>query len=175
MCSSTANSIGPIAIAWFLALVERRGGTPQDFTLQIQNDSIKEYVARGTQFLPIDAALKLSIDAVEYVAKHVPTWLPISISGSHMKQAGATTVQEAAFTICNGIAYIEQCLARGMKIDDFGDMIELHFCTEMDFFEEVAKYRSVRKVWTELVRTRFGGTTEKAQRFRLHAATSGRR
>jgi methylmalonyl-CoA mutase N-terminal domain/subunit len=171
---STANSIGPIAVAWFLALVERRGGRPADFTLQIQNDSIKEYVARGTQFLPIDAALKLSIDAVEYVAKHVPTWLPISISGSHMKQAGATTVQEAAFTICNGIAYIEQCLARGMKIDDFGDMIELHFCTEMDFFEEVAKYRSVRKVWTELVRTRFGGTTEKAQRFRLHAATSGR-
>ncbi len=171
---STANSIGPIAIAWFLALVEKKGGSPADFTLQIQNDSIKEYVARGTQFLPIEAAVKLTIDAVEYVAKHVPNWLPISVSGSHMKQAGATTVQEAAFTLCNGIAYVEQCLARGMQIDDFGDMIELHFCTEMDFFEEVAKYRAVRKVWTELVRTRFGGTTEKAQRFRLHAATSGR-
>lgn len=171
---STANAIGPIAIAWFLALVERRGASPSEFTLQIQNDSIKEYIARGTQFLPIEAALKLSIDAVEYVAANIPNWLPISISGSHMKQAGATTVQEAAFTLCNGIAYVEQCLARGMKIDDFGDMIELHFCTEMDFFEEVAKYRAVRKVWTELVRTRFGGTTQKAQRFRLHAATSGR-
>lgn len=171
---STANSIGPIAIAWFLALVERKGARASDFTLQIQNDSIKEYVARGTQFLPIEAAVKLSVDAVEYVAQHVPGWLPISISGSHMKQAGATTVQEAAFTICNGIAYVEQCLARGMKIDDFGDIIELHFCTEMDFFEEIAKYRAVRKVWTQLVRDRFGGTTEKAERFRLHAATSGR-
>ncbi len=118
---------------------EKKGASVADFTLQIQNDSIKEYVARGTQFLPIEAAVKLSIDAVEYVAQHVPNWLPISISGSHMKQAGATTVQEAAFTICNGIAYVEQCLARGMQIDDFGDMIELHFCTEMDFFEEVAK------------------------------------
>jgi methylmalonyl-CoA mutase, N-terminal domain len=171
---STANSIGPIAIAWFLALVERRGASVGDFTLQIQNDSIKEYVARGTQFLPIEAAVKLSIDAVQYVVQHVANWLPISISGSHIKQAGATTVQEAAFTICNGIAYVEQSLARGMRIDDFGHMIELHFCTEMDFFEEVAKYRAVRKVWTQLVRTRFGGTTKRAEHFRLHAATSGR-
>ena len=91
-----------------------------------------------------------------------------------MKQAGATTVQEAAFTICNGIAYVEDCLGKGMKIDDFGHQIELHFCTEMDFFEEVAKYRATRKVWTDLVRTRFGGTTERAEKFRLHAATSGR-
>jgi hypothetical protein len=91
-----------------------------------------------------------------------------------MKQAGATCVQEAAFTICNGITYVESCLARGMKIDDFGHVIELHFCTEMDFFEEVAKYRAVRKVWARLVRERFGGTTAKAQHFRLHAATSGR-
>jgi methylmalonyl-CoA mutase N-terminal domain/subunit len=91
-----------------------------------------------------------------------------------MKQAGGTCVQEAAFTICNGIAYVETCLSKGMKIDDFGHCIELHFCTEMDFFEEVAKYRAVRKVWTRLVRERFGGTTDRAQRCRLHAAPSGR-
>lgn len=171
---TTANSIGPVAIAWFLALAERRGASTGDFVLQTQNDPIKEYIARGTQFLPIEAAVKLATDAVQYVAHHVPNWLPISISGSHMKQAGGTTVQEAAFTVCNGIAYVESCLAKGMRIDDFGDQVELHFCTEMDFFEEVAKYRAVRKVWTQLVRTRFGGTTEKAERFRLHAATSGR-
>jgi methylmalonyl-CoA mutase, N-terminal domain len=171
---TTGNCIGPVAIAWFLALVEQRGAKTSDFVLQVQNDPIKEYIARGTQFLPIETSLKLATDAVQYVAEYVPNWLPISISGSHMKQAGASTVQEAAFTICNGIAYIEDCLAKGMKIDDFGQQIELHFCTEMDFFEEVAKYRSVRKVWTELVRTRFGGTTEKAEHFRLHAATSGR-
>ena len=171
---TTANAIGPVAVAWFLALVERRGAKASDFTLQVQNDPIKEYIARGTQFLPIEAAVKLSTDAVQYVAEHVPNWLPISISGSHMKQAGASTLQEAAFTVCNGIAYVETCLAKGMRIDDFGHQIELHFCTEMDFFEEIAKYRAVRKVWTDLVRTRFGGTTERAERFRLHAATSGR-
>lgn len=171
---TTANCIGPVAVAWFLALVERRDAKTSDFVLQVQNDPIKEYIARGTQFVPIEAAVKLSTDAVQYVAQEVPNWLPISISGSHMKQAGATTAQEAEFTICNGIAYIESCLAKGMRIDDFGHQIELHFCTEMDFFEEVAKYRAVRKVWTNLVRTRFGGTTERAERFRLHAATSGR-
>ena len=171
---TTANCIAPVAVAWFLALVEKRGANTADFTLQIQNDPIKEYIARGTQFLPIEASVRLCTDVVQHVAANVRNWLPISISGSHMKQAGATTVQEAAFTICNGIAYVEDCLAKGMRIDDFGDQIELHFVTEMDFFEEVAKYRAVRKVWTRLVRERFGGMTERGQRFRLHATTSGR-
>lgn len=171
---TTANCIAPIAVAWFIALVERRRAKATDFVLQVQNDPIKEYIARGTQFLPIEAAVKLSTDVVQYVSEHIPNWLPISISGSHMKQAGGSTVQEAAFTICNAVAYVEACLKKGMKIDDFGHQIELHFCTEMDFFEEVAKYRSVRKVWTQLVRERFGGTTPRAERFRLHAATSGR-
>jgi methylmalonyl-CoA mutase N-terminal domain/subunit len=171
---TTANCIAPIAFAWLLALYEKQGAKTGDCIVQIQNDPIKEYIARGTQFLPIAASVKLATDAVQYCSTAAPEWLPISISGSHMKQAGATCVQEAAFTICNGIAYVEACLAKGMKIDDFGHTIELHFCTEMDFFEEVAKYRSVRKVWTRLVRERFGGTTERAQHFRLHAATSGR-
>lgn len=171
---TTGNCIGPVAIAWFIALCQRRGASTNDFVLQVQNDPIKEYIARGTQFLPIETSLKLATDAVQHVAAHVPNWLPISISGSHMKQAGGTTLQEAAFTICNGIAYVEDCLKKGMRIDDFGHQIELHFCTEMDFFEEVAKYRATRKVWTELVRTRFGGTTKRAEHFRLHAATSGR-
>lgn len=171
---STANCIGPIFCAWLLALTEKRGNRTGDFTVQIQNDPIKEYVARGTQFLPIEASVRLATDVIAYCTEHAPEWLPISVSGSHMKQAGATTVQEAAFTVCNGIAYVETCLRKGMKIDDFGHRIELHFCTEMDFFEEVAKYRALRKVWTRLVRERFGGTTERAQHFRLHAATSGR-
>lgn len=171
---STANAIGPIVCAWLLALYEKRGSPTGDCIVQLQNDPIKEYVARGTQFLPIEAALKLTTDMIEYCRGAAPEWLPISISGSHMKQAGATVVQEAAFTICNGIAYVESCLKRGMRIDDFGHVLELHFCTEMDFFEEIAKYRAVRKVWTRLVRERFGGTTERAQHFRLHAATSGR-
>ncbi|HYF19430.1 MAG TPA: methylmalonyl-CoA mutase family protein [Ramlibacter sp.] len=171
---STANAIGPIVCAWLLALYEKRGTPTGACIVQLQNDPIKEYVARGTQFLPIDAAVKLATDMIEHCRTAAPEWLPISVSGSHMKQAGATCVQEAAFTICNGIAYVESCLKRGMKIDDFGHVLELHFCTEMDFFEEVAKYRATRKVWTRLVRERFGGTTARAQHFRLHAATSGR-
>ncbi len=171
---STANAIGPIVCAWLLALYEKRGTKTGDCIVQLQNDPIKEYVARGTQFLPIESAVKLTTDMIEYCQTAAPEWLPISVSGSHMKQAGASCIQEAAFTICNAITYVESCLARGLKIDDFGHVLELHFCTEMDFFEEVAKYRAVRKVWTRLVRERFGGTTERAQHFRLHAATSGR-
>lgn len=171
---TTGNCIGPIAAAWFLALAEKQGVATDAFDVQIQNDPIKEYIARGTQFLPIEASVRLATDMIAHVNRVAPTWLPISISGSHMKQAGSTCAQEAAFTICDGIAYVEDCLAKGMRIDDFGASLELHFCTEMDFFEEVAKYRAVRKVWTRLVRERFGGTTERAQRFRLHAATSGR-
>jgi methylmalonyl-CoA mutase N-terminal domain/subunit len=171
---TTANCISPLAAAWFFALAKRHGVPTTDFTVQIQNDPIKEYIARGTQFLPIEAALRLNGDMFEYTCAHAPTWLPISVSGSHMKQAGGSCVEEAAFTICNGISYVESYLARGMSVDEFGPKMELHFCTEMDLFEEVAKYRAVRTVWTELVRTRFGGTTEDAQQFRLHAATSGR-
>jgi methylmalonyl-CoA mutase N-terminal domain/subunit len=171
---TTANCIGPLAAAWFLTLARKQGVDTSSFTVQIQNDPIKEYIARGTQFLPIDASVRLATDMLQYVNEVAPTWLPISVSGSHMKQAGSSCVQEAAFTICNGIAYVEACLAKGMRIDDFGESIELHFCTEMDFFEEVAKYRAVRAVWTQLVRERFGGTTASAEHFRLHAATSGR-
>lgn len=171
---TTANCIGPIAAAWFLTVAEQQGIARSTFTVQIQNDPIKEYIARGTQFLPINASVRLATDLVEYLTQEAPNWLPISISGSHMKQAGSTVVEEAAFTICNAISYVEACLAKGMRIDDFGSQIELHFCTEMDFFEEVAKYRAVRKIWTRLVRERFGGTTVRAQHFRLHAATSGR-
>ncbi|MFN0184817.1 MAG: methylmalonyl-CoA mutase [Aquabacterium sp.] len=171
---STANAIGPIMCAWLLALYEKRGTPTGDCIVQLQNDPIKEYIARGTQFLPIDASVRLATDMIQHCRTAAPEWLPISVSGSHMKQAGASCVQEAAFTICNAITYVESCLRRGMKIDDFGHVLELHFCTEMDFFEEVAKYRAVRKVWTRLVRERFGGTTARAQHFRLHAATSGR-
>lgn len=171
---TTANCIGPIAAAWFLVLAAKQGVPTSAFDVQIQNDPIKEYIARGTQFLPIEASVRLATDMMEHVNQAAPNWLPISISGSHMKQAGSTCVQEAAFTICNGIAYVDACLAKGMRIDDFGESLEFHFCTEMDFFEEVAKYRAVRAVWTQLVRDRFGGTTARAQHFRLHAATSGR-
>jgi methylmalonyl-CoA mutase N-terminal domain/subunit len=121
---TTANCIGPLGAAWFLALARRQGVPTSAFTVQIQNDPIKEYIARGTQFLPIEASVRLATDLVQYVNEVAPNWLPISVCGSHMKQAGSTVVQEAAFTICNGIAYVEACLAKGMRIDDFGATLE---------------------------------------------------
>ncbi|MBI3105145.1 MAG: methylmalonyl-CoA mutase, partial [Candidatus Rokubacteria bacterium] len=104
---TTANAIGPIFLAWIIALCRKRGIDPGRFTLQIQNDPIKEYVARGTQIFPIAPAVKLAADAVAYTSRQHPNWLPISVSGSHMKQAGGSCLQEAAFTINNGIAYVE--------------------------------------------------------------------
>lgn len=169
---TTANCIGPIAWAWMYVLCERRDLDPGSFRIQIQNDPIKEYVARGTYFLPIEAALRLATDTVVYSAGETPGWMPISVSGSHMKQAGASPALEAAFTIANAITYMEDVEAKGLMLADFNPILELHFCTDMSFFEEVAKYRAVRRAWSELARDRFG-VPEERLRFRLHAATSG--
>lgn len=170
---STANAIGPIFLAWIMAFCEKRGIDTSSFVVQIQNDPIKEYVARGTQIFPIRPSVKLSGDVIEHSAKHTPNWLPISVSGSHMKQAGGSCLQEAAFTINNAIAYVEEVRSRGLHVDDFGAGVEIHFCADMAFFEEVAKLRATRRIWAELMRERWGARNEAAIRGRLHSATSG--
>ncbi|MBW3664293.1 MAG: methylmalonyl-CoA mutase [Actinobacteria bacterium] len=169
---STANAIGPIMYAWVLHYCHTHDVDPATFRLQIQNDPIKEYIARGTQFLPVQAAVRLATDVMAYSHEHTPTWLPVSVSGSHMKQAGASPAEEAAFTLANATAYMEQLEAKGVKLADFNPTLEIHFCTDMDFFEEVAKYRAVRRAWSEIGRERFGVPDERLP-FRLHAATSG--
>ena len=170
---STANSIGPIMYAWMVTYCERNGVDPTSFRLQIQNDPIKEYVARGTHFLPIEAAVRLAADAVVYSHRNTPGWLPISVSGSHMKQAGASPALEAAFTLANAVTYMEQVESRGVMLADFNQSLELHFCTDMDFFEEVAKHRAIRRAWSEIALERFGVPDGKAMAFRLHSTTSG--
>jgi methylmalonyl-CoA mutase N-terminal domain/subunit len=170
---TTANSIGPIACAWFFCLAERSGISVDDFQLQLQNDPIKEYVARGTQIIPMAPAIKLAGDVIEFCADAAPSWLPISVSGSHMKQAGGTPTQEAAFTLANAIAYTDELVNRGMRADDAVKRYELHFCTDMDFYEEIAKYRAVRRCWSDILEQRFGVTDPEAFTYRLHAATSG--
>ena len=170
---TTANAIGPIFLAWMIALCEKRGIDPTKFTLQIQNDPIKEYVARGTQIFPVRPAIKLSADVIAYCSNRYPNWLPISVSGSHMKQAGGSCLQEAAFTLNNAIAYVEAVRSQGLHVDQFGAGIEIHFCTDMEFFEEIAKHRAARKVWAQLMGDRWGATNPLAIRGRLHSATSG--
>ncbi len=152
---------------------ERNDIDPSVFRLQIQNDPIKEYYARGTHFLPIEAAVRLATDVVVYSHERTPGWLPISVSGSHMKQAGGSPAQEAAFTIANAVAYMEEVEAKGLKLADANPTMELHFCTDMDFFEEVAKYRAVRRAWSRIAVERFGVDAMERLPFRLHAATLG--
>jgi methylmalonyl-CoA mutase, N-terminal domain len=169
---STANCIGPVVYAWMLVYCNRHDIDPASFHLQLQNDPIKEYVARGTHFLPIEAAVRLATDVVVYSSKQTPGWLPISVSGSHMKQAGATPMQEAAFTLANALTYLDLARDKGLSVPDFHRSLEFHFCTDMDFFEEVAKYRAVRQVWSKIARERYQVPDEQLA-FRLHAATSG--
>lgn len=169
---TTANCIAPVFYAWMWTFCHRHQVDAKAFRLQIQNDPIKEYVARGTYFLPPDAAVRLATDVVVHSHVATPRWLPMSVSGSHMKQAGASPAQEAAFTIANAIAYMEDVERKGVPLRDFNPTLELHFCTDMDFFEEIAKYRAVRRAWSEIARDRFGVGPDKLA-FRLHAATSG--
>ena len=170
---STANCMGPIMYAWVQVYCERHAVDPASFRLQIQNDPIKEYYARGTHFLPIEAAVRLSTDVIVHSHHQTPNWLPISVSGSHMKQAGGSPAQEAAFTITNAIGYMEDLERKGVGLSAFNPTLELHFCTDMDFFEEVAKYRAVRRAWSEIAVERFGVSDGAGLFFRLHATTSG--
>lgn len=170
---SIANCIGPVMYAWVLQYCERHDIDPGSFRLQIQNDPIKEYYARGTHFLPIEHAVRLATDVVVFSSRRTPNWLPISVSGSHMKQAGGSPAQEAAFTLANAIAYMEATESKGLPLREFNPTLELHFCTDMDFFEEVAKYRPVRRAWSEIAAQRFGVEDRSSLPFRLHAATSG--
>jgi methylmalonyl-CoA mutase N-terminal domain/subunit len=165
---STANAIAPVVLAWILELTE--DVDRHAFVVTLQNDPLKEYAARGTQFLPVEPAVELACDVVQYCVEAGLEWYPISVSGSHMKQAGATCAEEAAFTLANAMTYVDSLKRRGMDIAQVARQMELHFSTDMDFFEEVAKYRVVRRVWTELLEERYGVT---GVRPRVHAVASG--
>jgi methylmalonyl-CoA mutase N-terminal domain/subunit len=169
----TANSIAPIILAMILAAAQKQGVSPDSFTVQLQNDSLKEYFARGTQIYPVQDALRLSADTIEYCTRHLPEWSPLSISGAHMRGAGATALQELTYTICDGLAYVEEVTKRGVDIDTLAPNLELHFTVQMDLFEEVAKLRAARRIWAKLMRERFGATSNVAMAAWITTATSG--
>jgi len=170
---TTANCIGPVAFAWFYCLAEARGEDPRDVVVTIQNDPLKEYVARGTQFLPVAAAARLAVDVVEHCTRAGFRWYPISVSGSHMKQAGGTCAQEAGFTLANAIEYADQLNGRGLSAADFAPLMELHFCTDMDFFEEIAKYRATRRLWSEILAARYGAPRVPPRRCHVRPPSHG--
>jgi methylmalonyl-CoA mutase N-terminal domain/subunit len=173
LVGTLANAIPTIALSWFMALAEKQKVSPASFVGFLQNEILKEYVARGAYFLPVSAGLKLNIDVLEYCARHLPTWLPIQLCGYHFREAGASAVQEIAFTLADAIAYIEETLKRGLQVDDFVPQFVFFFSANLDIFEEVAKFRALRRIWARLMKERFGAKNPRSQKAMFHIYSSG--
>ncbi len=171
--SMTINSTAAILLALLLAVARERGVSWEKLSGTVQNDLLKEYVARGTYIFPPRPSLKLTTDIFEFCGKEVPRWNTISISGYHIREAGSTAVQEVAFTLSNAIAYVGAALARGLKIDDFAPRLSFFFNAHANFFEEIAKYRAARTVWAEIARDRFGARDPRSWKLRFHTQTAG--
>jgi len=169
---TTANSIGPLALAMFIALCKKQQVDPGRTQIIIQNDVLKEFAARGTQIFPPRPSLEFAVDAIEYSAKHFSNWQPLMVCGYHYRDAGANAVQEVAFTFANAIAYIESALRRGLDIDEIASKIRVHFGAHMDLFEEVAKLRAARRMWARMMKG-FGAKDPQSLLFRHHSGTIG--
>jgi methylmalonyl-CoA mutase, N-terminal domain len=171
--SMTINAPAAILVAMYVAVGEGQGLPAAALAGTVQNDILKEYVARGTYIFPPRPSLRLAADLIAYCADQVPKFNPISISGYHMREAGATAVQEMAFTFANAAAYIREVTARGIPVDRFAPRLSWIFNTHSDFFEEVAKYRALRRFWARLMREKFGATDPRSWMFRTHTQTGG--
>jgi len=172
--SFTINGTAAILLAFYVAAAERKGVARATLTGTIQNDILKEYASRGTWIWPTQPSLRLIADTIEFCAAEVPRFNAISVAGAHFRDAGATAVQEMAFTLADGVTYCDTVVERGrMSIDDFAPQISFFFYTHGDFFEEIAKYRAGRRRWATLVRDRYGATTDRASMFRFGCVSGG--
>jgi len=171
--SMTINATASILLALYLATARERGIPWDSLAGTVQNDLLKEYIARGTYIFPPRESLKLTTDLFAFCGKEVPRWNTISISGYHIREAGSTAVQEIAFTLANAIAYVEAALARGLAIDDFAPRLSFFFNAHSNFFEEAAKFRAARALWAEIARDRFGAKDPKSLKLRFHTQTAG--
>ncbi|NQT79797.1 MAG: methylmalonyl-CoA mutase family protein [Candidatus Aminicenantes bacterium] len=173
---STSMTINPpAAVLWamYIAVAEKQGVSPRVISGTIQNDILKEYIAQKTFVFPPKPSMKLIVDTFEYGTKEVPRWNTISISGYHIREAGSTAAQELAFTLRDGIEYVEWAQERGLEIDEFVPRLSFFFNAHNDFFEEIAKYRAARKIWAEVMRERFGAKNPRSMWLRFHTQTSG--
>ena len=170
--SMTINATGFILLAFYVALAKKQGADLKKISGTIQNDILKEYAARGTYIYPPKPSMRIITDIFEWCAKEVPKWNTISISGYHIREAGSTAVQEIAFTLSNGKAYVEAALAKGLDIDVFGKRLSFFFNAHNHLFEEVAKFRAARKMWANIMKE-LGATDEKAMMLRFHTQTGG--
>jgi methylmalonyl-CoA mutase N-terminal domain/subunit len=171
--SMTINAPAPVLVAMYIAVAENQGVPSGDVMGTAQNDVLKEYVARGTYIYPPRASLRLAADLITFCAPNAPKFNPISVSGYHIRDAGSTSAQEIAFAFANAIEYIEACKARGYGVDEVAPRISWIFNTHNNFFEEVAKYRALRRMWARLMRERFGADDPKAWLLRTHVQTGG--
>jgi methylmalonyl-CoA mutase N-terminal domain/subunit len=170
---TTANAIGPTWLALVVALAERREIDPNSIRILIQNDVLKEYIARGAYIYPPDAALRIATDVIEHCARYLPAWTPLAMSGYHIRESGANAVQELAFTFANGIAYADAAVARGLSIDDFAPSLFTFLSAGLDLLEEVAKFRAARQVWAEIIGDRFGAANPDSRALRIFAFSAG--
>ena len=171
--SMTIN--GPAAVVWamYIAAAEKRGIPAHRLGGTIQNDILKEYIAQKSWLVPPEPSMRLIVDTFEFGSKHVPRWNTISISGYHIREAGSTALQELAFTLADGIAYVQAAIDRGLDVDDFAPRLSFFFNAHNDFFEEIAKYRAARRIWAREMKERFGAKDPRSWRMRFHTQTAG--
>lgn len=171
--SMTINASASVLLAMYIAVAEKQGVPTEALRGTIQNDILKEYSARGTYIFPVKPSMRLITNIFEYCSKNVPKWNTISISGYHIREAGSTAAQEIAFTIADGIAYIEAALKAGMKIDDFAGRLSFFWNAHNNVLEEVAKFRASRRIWARILKDRFHAQSEKSMKLRFHTQTAG--
>ncbi len=171
--SMTINATAPILLAMYIALARRQGININQLDGTVQNDVLKEYIARGTYIFPPGPSLRLTTDIFEYCGQNLPRWNTISISGYHIREAGSTAAQEVAFTLANGIAYVQAAIDRGLNVDDFAGRLSFFFDAHNNLFEEVAKFRAARVLWAKIMKERFGAQQPRSCMLRFHTQTAG--
>ncbi|MFQ5940394.1 MAG: methylmalonyl-CoA mutase [Nitrososphaerales archaeon] len=171
--SMTINSTATTLLSLYIGVAESQGISPKVLRGTLQNDILKEYIARNTYIYPPRPSMRLFVDSIEYCSKNVPQWYPISISGYHMREAGCNAIQELAFTFANAIAYADACIERGLKVDDFAPRLSFFFCCTIEFLEEIAKFRAARKIWAKIMKEKYHAKNGKSTHLRFHVQTSG--
>jgi methylmalonyl-CoA mutase N-terminal domain/subunit len=171
--SMTINATAPILLLLYALVAEEQGVAPADLQGTVQNDLLKEYAARGTYIYPPKPSMRLITDLFAYCADRIPKWNTISISGYHMREAGATAAQEIAFTLADGIAYVQAAIDAGLRVDDFAPRLSFFFACHMNFFEEIAKFRAARRLWARTMRERFDARDDRSMMLRFHTQTGG--
>ena len=171
--SMTINATASILLCLYIAAARKQGVSPDKLSGTIQNDILKEYIARGTYAYPPRPSMRLVVDVFKYCAENVPRWNTISVSGYHMREAGATATQELAFTFANAIAYVQAAIDAGLAVDDFAPRVSFFFVAQNNLFEEVAKYRAARRMWAKIMKERFGAQNPRSMMLRFHTQTAG--